>query len=273
MNESERMNRRRFLKWSTAGGLGIAAGLLALDPNKDVKLAELEKLALKTQEGRIFGFYDYEGSLSDLKQYELHFRSCTGGAFTYERYLERVKKRFPNDKHLLVADIGGSDGTAASGLNDIEGVEAFVIDPENSLPISGKGLPKERYIIREIEYTGLPDNTFHFMTSYNTYHHTKLPRSFTEVHRLLRRGGVAILHHEHWWQPGVLEQMEELEIKDDIRVVMSTLNGIWEGEKGEILTLDQFNNVIRDVSKGYGKDGLEYIAPFIKPYFTIIKTK
>lgn len=273
--ENKRMGRRRFIRTCLYVAAGAALGVLGgelLNSNKKISLEELERLALETHKGLDLKVYDGD-TVSDINEYELHFSVAMGIAFSYQSYLEQMKKRFPKDKELLVADIGGAEGAVAENLNKIPGVEAFVIDPANKIPRPGQGLPRERFIIREIEYTGLPDNVFHCMTSYNTYGEAELPRSFTKVHRLLRPGGAALIEYEHWCKPEVLDQLDALEIKDEVMVGMRTITEMMSGKRCELLTLDDFISIIRETRREINKEEYAQLGASAQVYFMIGKTK
>ena len=45
----------------------------------------------------------------------------------------------------------------------------------------------------------IPDNTFDYLISYRTLHHTRVNLSLPEIHRILRPGGVADLSLRNWF--------------------------------------------------------------------------
>ena len=257
------MKRRTFVQGAV--GIGVAATLtLGLMFGKDLykkhgairfghlrsekELRELERLALKSQENKeiieatgdstkLHGSWEYEGS----------FQRAIGAHFSYEKYLSKLKRNFPYDKHLIVADVGGSVGTAAEELQRMKGVEAFVIDPYTALPPKGKGLPRERFFLSKIEETGLPDEIFHFMTSYNSHQFMDAPESFTEPHRLLKKGGAAIFQVQQAPDLDFLEKLNSLEFKEDIHVA-------WGARMGEarIIPIPIFIKGIKTVYEKMG---------------------
>ena len=127
-------------------------------------------------------------------------------------------KKFPREDTLLVADIGGNAGTSAAELNQMRGVQAFVIDPMPFLPPEEWGLSRQRFFVRKIEETGLPDSSFHFMLSHNTMQYTDVGKAFPEIYRLLKPGGFALVEHESWYDPDILSKLERLPMKDKITV-------------------------------------------------------
>lgn len=166
---------------------------------------KLERIALSSQNGQKFFRRGVKSGL--LADYEWGLGMCA------KAWIYNLKQAFPNET-LCVADIGGHAGTAASELNEIEGVRAFVIDIDPSIPTRGKALPRSRFIVGDIEsLAGVPDNTFHGMMSFNCLGVTDIPRSFSEIFRILRPGGIALLDDEFW----SLHPQRLLEIEPDIR--------------------------------------------------------
>lgn len=266
------MNRRTLLK--AIAGLGIAAGtgigtwevgeylarakfIRERHVRCEAELKELEKLALETHIGTdIQETTKNSTNLSGFFGYEHSFQMAIGNNFSYQKYLSNLKeKKFPYDKYLIVADIGGSYGTAAAELQRIKGVEAFVIDPFGMGPIKGwpgrvKGLPANRFIIKKIEETGLPDESFHFMTSYNSHQYMDVPKSFAEPYRLLKKGGSTIFEIQQAFEPEYLEKLNSLPFRNDIYVAFGAIIG-----KAKMVSLPEFVEGTKKIRKEMGKDG------------------
>lgn len=231
----------------------------------EAELKELKKLALETHEG-IEILTDITPSTT-LAGYEFSFKLSLGPYFSYRKILSKIKNNnFPYDKFLLVSDIGGSYGTAAEGLQKLDEIEAFVIDPNNHLPPEEKGLPKNRFFVKKIEDTGLPDNVFHFLTSYNSYQYTDVPDSITEAYRLLKRGGMAILQIQQFVDLNFIEKIKSLDIKDNINVAM-----LLRGEKPEIVPFDTFYAGCKAVHNENGKAARGMLGAMMQPSFIISK--
>lgn len=201
-----------------------------------------------------------------MEDYEFGFNLSFGGGFSYKKVLSILKDNFPYDKYLLVSDIGGSYGTAAEGLQKLEGIEAFVIDPSKYLPPEEKGLPRDRFFIKKIEKTGLSDNLFHFLTSYNSYQFTEVPDSITEAYRLLKRGGMAILQIQQGVDLDFIETVKSLDIKDNISVAM-----LLRGEKPKIAPFDVFYAGCKAVHNEYGEAAEGILRGLMQPAFIIGK--
>lgn len=284
---NNKMNRRDFLKEirfigaATTISLAVLGKLLfkpaperkisKFDPEKEIvpqlenaiTLEELEKYALKTQEGKDIGFYDRQSP--GLNVYNLHFQQGFGSDYLILSTLKRWQKKYPYDKSFLVADIGGGTGTAAYRIDMMEGIDAFVIDPFPCVPKPGDGLPRERFIMKKIEETGLPDNSFHFMLSHNTYQWTELPKSFTEVYRLLRPQGVALIQYTNWYEPEIISLLDALEIKDNIAVAANSPSG------PRTVTLDEFIKGYRTVIEQLGQEAAISLGASHQPTFIIAK--
>lgn len=222
----------------------------------------LEKFALKTQKG--IELCNYIKPSVDLSGYENNFRISLGLNFSFKSFLTILYlNNFPKARKMIAADIGGGTGKAAEELDKLPGVEAFVIDPRTDILGPDQGLPKERFIIRRIEETGLPDNTFHFMMSHNAMHYAKLPDSFTETYRLLKPGGVALLDHWLWYEPDVLTKLDSLPIRDKVSVVWNPLGQV------DIQPLEIFVTAAKNVIKEYGGEKSKIAT--IWPVFVIQK--
>lgn len=104
--------------------------------------------------------------------------------------IEFLKNRFHHET-LLIGDVGGGTGGLAGEINRYEGFEAFVID---KFPIIPKKccLPLRRFIIADAEsMSEIPNNTFHYLVSFNTIYYTDISKSVPECYRILRHGGLA----------------------------------------------------------------------------------
>ncbi len=278
-----KMKRRTVLK--AIAGVGIVGSLaLGLKVGKDLylkngairfghlrseaELKELERLAIKTQEGmQIYDKNNSSTKLSGFLGYEHSFQMAIGDNFSYQKYLSKLKKRnFPYDKHLIVADIGGSYGTAAEELQAIEGIEAFVIDPAEYILQKSNKLPKNRFFVQGIENTGLPDKSFHFMTSYNSYQYIDLPRSFTEPYRLLKKGGSAILQIQQFGNLKFLEQLNSLKFRENISVAFGAIKG-----DPMIVPLPKFIKGPEAIHKKFGEKAEGMLSVLMNPAFIIDK--
>ena len=230
----------------------------------EAELNELERLALETQKGIEISNGNPCTTLADYESYG--FKLAFGAGFSYKGVLSLLKHNFSYDKYLLVSDIGGSYGTAAEELQAMEGIEAFVIDPNKHLPLEGKGLPRNRFFVKKIENTGLSDNVFHFLTSYNSYQYTDVPDSITEAYRLLKKGGMAILQIQQGVDLDFIETVKSLDIKDNINVAM-----LLRGEKPNIVPFDNFYAGCRAVHDEYGEAARGMLGAMMQPGFIIGK--
>jgi len=280
----KREARRRFLQKAAigAGGIGLVIGAVkAVDlgivwhysrkrhPICERELVELERLALETQEGIDFSIRD-SGDFS-LSEYELSFKSSLGPDFSYRKLLSKIKKRFPYDKHLVVADIGGSYGKATQSLQDFEGVEAFVIDPhirdgKKRTPTRIETMPRNRFFVRKIENTGLPDGTFHFLTSYNTYQYTKVPISFVEAYRLLKRGGEAVIDNIDWVNLDFWEKLRSSDIHRQVYVASSP-----DLKRFDLLPSSVYHTLVKRAYDKQGMQAKEVLRASFAPSFIMNK--
>ncbi|MFH1834655.1 MAG: class I SAM-dependent methyltransferase [Methanobacteriota archaeon] len=224
------MTRRETLAWMAAGGAALALGTLHLaNTLKPDPIGDLEAHARKTLER--CKFINDSLTEEDPDQYECYeqfFKLTIGQDFTFEAFLAQMyKQNFQGEKKLIGADVGGGSGCAAAKLNRIPGVEMFVIDPFPYTHNWEGGLPDDRFIATEIENTGLPDNSFHFMMSFDALHFTDIPVAVSEIHRLLKPGGAAICDIHQWYDPENLEKMKAIPIPENVNVTtLAKLKGV-----------------------------------------------
>lgn len=182
------------------------------------QVERLEALALTTQSG---GEFRSEGcETGSLEECEMVFRLGFGPNFSYRKILSVLGRNFPREETLIVGDVGGSKGRDAKqlgemGVNERQGVAAFVIDP---VPfITPEILPDNRYIACAVQDRRIPRRSFHFLHSFDS-----IKSDYTEalwgMHRLLKRGGVALIEIEHWLDDDVLAQLRGLPIKKAVSV-------------------------------------------------------
>ena len=152
-------------------------------------IQDLERVALESYNGN-FEAITRPDSIS-LSAYENFL-----GISVHERISDfRTGFQYP----ILIGDVGCNVGVALAKLQELEYVEAFGIDIQ---PIYSEATPfrRERRIVANLEnMPGIPDNTFDYLISYRTLHHTRVNLSLPEIHRILRHGGVADLSLRNWF--------------------------------------------------------------------------
>jgi len=262
------ISRREILGAGIAAGAALSAGGLAgwyYVASRDNPVKDLEKFALKTHGGHRLRMNDGEKT-NQLSDYELFFSLCFGEGFNLKQALEVQRKVFPGEKTLIIADVGGADGSAAADLDSISGVRAFVIDPDPSIPTKEWGLSRNRFIVRKIEETGLPDDTFHFLVSFDTLHFTNVPVAFSEIYRLLKPGGVALTDYHFWHRPEGLSNLKAVPIKENVKVVLP--NATLLGQN--VISLPVFLKAIDIEREHLGEDFEKHFA-MIDPTFVISK--
>ncbi len=96
------------------------------------------------------------------------------------------------ERPLLALDVGGSCGELTARLAEA-GYAAFCLDRERYTR-KVEGLSARRMIVRAAEdMFGVPDNTFHLITSTNALNCTDVERAVNEIYRVLKPGGEAFL--------------------------------------------------------------------------------
>lgn len=102
---------------------------------------------------------------------------------------ERITSLRNGSRDIICADIGGSLGNAAKDMNAMPGTEAFVIDKafETNPRISPN---RRRIVANAYDMPLVPDESFHFIVSYNSL---LSPECFREIYRVLKPAGIAIL--------------------------------------------------------------------------------
>jgi len=100
-----------------------------------------------------------------------------------------IKRAFV-EPPFVIGDLGGGEGGMIAPLNDVPEIEAFVIDRHLRIPLNNP-LPEERYISVEAEnMESIPDNSFHYLMSYNAFGYMDHQRTLCESFRILKPGGV-----------------------------------------------------------------------------------
>lgn len=128
----------------------------------------------------------------------------------YRRFRYRVEWHipllvpFPETRNKRVLEIGcgnGADGTmfarAGAYYTGVDLTEAAVEATREHFRVLG--LPGS-FQIEDAERLSFPDESFDFVYSYGVLHHTPNPtNAFSEVHRVLKPGGKAVLmlYHKH----------------------------------------------------------------------------
>jgi len=164
---------------------------------------ELEKIAEQSQneKGTCDSDIDIHG---EIRMFEMSLGVKISDRISY------LRERFPNEP-ILVADIGGGSGGLAGEINRYSGVKTFVIDNCQRIPKKST-LPKNRFIILDAEnMPEIPDNTFHYLVSFNAMTYMDISKSVPEAYRILRSDGLADLD----WEFPNKDQLVELS-KDNV---------------------------------------------------------
>lgn len=137
----------------------------------------------------------------------------TGTAEFYEQYRQfryRVEWHIPllvpfaetrNKRVLEIGSGNGADGTmfarAGARYTGVDLTEAAVEATREHFRVLGLA---GTFQIEDAEHLSFPDESFDFVYSYGVLHHTPTPaNAFSEVHRVLKPGGKAVLmlYHKH----------------------------------------------------------------------------
>jgi SAM-dependent methyltransferase len=156
-----------------------------------------------------------------------------------------LKQGFP-DELFIAADIGGYRGTAALDLERVGCDRCFVIDPYDGRTGSSSQLPANRFILRGAEnMEGIPEDCFQFIISFNALTYTKdLSRSLTEIFRVLRPGGAAVVDIE-WWAKGKdLQTLTNLSLPENV-----TMHLLVRDREAEKITLAPLQKAIQIVTQ------------------------
>lgn len=214
---------------------------------KYLERLKLEELALKSQNKTIDDSI-HETSLDEYTEF------C--GGYEFSTYLQRLKDKFKGEE-ILVADIGGASGTAAKEVNDLPGISCFVIDPLLvHSPKKDFYLPLNRYFQKKIENTGVSDNSFHSLISFNSLYLTEVPKSFEECFRLLKPGGIA--HLEYGYPVNAFKSLEKINpnIKKHIYVWIPT-----SPFEHKTVSFKEFENSVKAIIKANGAGNIGEMGP------------
>lgn len=182
-------------------------------------IKELERIAINSQKCKLKG-NGY--SFSHLEEYESYLK------ISVKERVSELKNRFPK-KRIIVGDLGCADGTAVGDLNRIEDIEGFGIDNDPSIYNPTDNAPIERFIVADLNgMPHIPNNSFHWAMSYNTLSCTNPKKSFLEIYRVLKKGGIADIELEGWLKRS-FEEVRELGLWDSMNVV-----GVFSGFRGNL---------------------------------------
>jgi len=183
-----------------------------------MNVQELERLAIASHDGELKEC-DYDsGELGDYEQFM---------GIRFADRIAQVRQHYPTEP-IIVADLGCHTTMAASQMNGFEGVAAFGLDDSPCYNPS-HGLPKSRVIRADLnDMKQIPDETFHYLLSFNCLSYTEVPKSFPEIFRVLKAGGIADLDLEFWLERNVPE-LRSLRMRDCLFMV-----GIHSGYRGNL---------------------------------------
>lgn len=194
----------------------------------DVTVAQLEEIAVKSQEGK----EPKGGGPTSLAEFEY----CLG---EIKPKLDEVKKAFPGET-ILCAAVDCDDGHAVAELNRLGGVEAFGTGGDFRY---GKqsGLPRERYIISDSRgLPRIPGNSFHLVMHMGTFEpFESLKKQVSAIYRVTKPGGIAVMDIEDWNM--FTDIVTQLGMTRQAEVV--------DNESGEKTGLVQFVNSVVDVGE------------------------
>jgi SAM-dependent methyltransferase len=156
-----------------------------------MSIEELERIALASHKGRIPVREQVSEKNDGLPRLEwiMHL--------SFPETIKWIKRRYPSEP-IIVGEVGCYVATAVADMDKIDGVEAFGIDLDPILD-SSRTLPEKRLIVADINQAPhIPDNSFHYVISNNCLSYTAPNRSFPEIFRILKPGGIADIHLESW---------------------------------------------------------------------------
>jgi hypothetical protein len=119
---------------------------------------------------------------------------------------DQIRRNYPTGP-IIAAELGCFISTVVGEMQEVEDVEAFGIDRRPILD-GHQSLPVARLIVADLNsMPHIPDNTFHYMLSFNCLSYTNITRSFPEIFRVMQAGGIADLDLEFWSERNIPDLM------------------------------------------------------------------
>lgn len=185
-----------------------------------MNVTELERIARESHNGqiRVENERDYSHGLQDHER-------MSGVSIRGRR--DEIRRYYPNTP-ILAAELGCFVSTVVREMNQIEGIEAFGIDLEPILDGS-QNLSPDRLIVADLnDMPHIPDESFHYMFSWNCLSYTEPTKSFPEIYRILAPGGIADLDLEFWHDRHVKELLG-MELHRQGCLMVATSDGKYTG--------------------------------------------
>lgn len=174
----------------------------------------LEKIAKESHNGNVER-YQPEGRLRDKDGLGTQEKMM---GISVKQRIAQIRQNYPIGT-VIAADLGCFDSAIVGDLNLLENVAAFGIDRTPRLNIS-QGLSPYRLIVADLEdMPQIPDNSFHYLMSFNALSYTNPKKSLPEIYRVLKPGGVADLDIE-FWERKFKEQITSLQMSEDKHLIV-----------------------------------------------------
>lgn len=171
---------------------------------------ELEQVAIASQREPISTEKGRPAKLSGLDLHNHFF------GITVEERKEELRKYYPHGK-IIAAELGCHMSTSVWEMNRIRGVAAFGIDLDPVLDTNQK-FPAKRLIVANLnDMPHVPSDSFHYIRSFNCLSYTDPTKSFPEIYRVMKPGGIADLDLE-WWIGEHKDTLLALPIADRLKV-------------------------------------------------------
>jgi len=165
-----------------------------------MNIEELEQIALKSHNGQLEFSDEKPNPFNGIARLEERL------GINVKQRRDQIRRHYPNEP-IIAAELGCFNATVVAEMQYIGGIEAFGIDKKPYLNRLLE-LPARRLIVADLNcMPQIPDNTFHYMLSFNTLSYTDITKSFPEIFRVLKPGGVADLDLEFW--PEYIGRLEQ----------------------------------------------------------------
>src|SRR4030042_4894954 len=216
-------------------------------------IAELEKIARESHNGhiKVENERKYKSGLCERERFM---------GISIARRRDEIK-RFYLESPIIAAELGCFVSTAVGDMNQIDGIEAFGMDLKPILDGS-QNLSSDRLIVADLNnMPHVPDRSFHYMLSFNCLSYTEPTKSFPEIYRVLKQGGIADLDLE-FWEDRNIKELLNMELHKQGHLVVATTSGKFQG------SIPQYIRYIQDLAK---RDSRQAMFEQMSTRFVLIK--
>ena len=168
------------------------------------EVLRLERIAKDTHNGQIEQYRLRRTQMHSLKLQEEML------GISVRKRIDQIKSIYPKGT-IIAADLGCFVSTIVGDLNKLEGVAAFGIDLSPKLDTT-QDLSLNRLMVANLEdMPQIPNNSFHYLMSFNVLSYTDPNKSLPEIYRILKPCGIADLDIE-FWEKNFKEKITNLEL-------------------------------------------------------------